>query len=129
MGLALWEDPDLPARAFSTLQVTPRTIVAQIAEVANAHQVQGLVVGLPLRLDGREGHASRRARKIAVELERATGLSVALQDERLTTMQAQTERVAAGVKGRAGIDARAAAIVLQTYVDGERVRRRGDHGE
>lgn len=129
VGLAIWDDPELPARALSTLEVTPGTMVTRIAEAAKAQGATALVVGLPLRLDGREGHASRRARKVASELARVTGLSVALQDERLTTVQAHAERIAAGVKGRAGIDARAAAILLQTFVDRQNVRWRKPNGE
>jgi putative Holliday junction resolvase len=117
VGVAVWDDPELPARPLTTLEVTPETIVARIAELATREQATELVVGLPLRLDGREGTASRRARRLAAALGTATGLHVVLQDERLTTSQAHTHRLMAGAKGRAGVDARAAAILLQTFVD------------
>jgi RNase H-fold protein (predicted Holliday junction resolvase) len=45
---------------------------------------------------------------------------VVLWDERLTTMQAERTRRERGVKGRVGIDAEAAAILLQSYVDARR---------
>jgi putative Holliday junction resolvase len=120
VGVAVWDDPDVPARPLCTLEVTSKTVVAQIAEVARENAAAELVVGLPLRLDGREGVASRKARKLATALRRATGLPVALQDERLTTAQAHAHRMMAGVKGRPDIDAHAAAIVLQTFVDARR---------
>jgi putative Holliday junction resolvase len=126
VGIAVWDDPELPARPLTTLEVTPETTVARVAALAAQEQATELVVGLPLRLDGREGLASRKARRMATALARATGLPVALQDERLTTAQAHTHRVMAGVKGRAGIDARAAAILLQTFVDARRTRWPGN---
>lgn len=129
VGVAIWDDPDLPARPLETLTVTPDSVVSRIAEVAARERATELVVGLPLRLDGREGAAARRARRVAEALARVTGLPVSLQDERLTTAQAHVHRALAGVKerrGREAIDARAAAIVLQTFVDGRRARWRRD---
>jgi putative Holliday junction resolvase len=115
VGLAVFDDPDLPARPLATIDVTPDTAVKRIAARVLAEGATGVVVGLPLKLNGREGTASRNARRFAELLARATKLPVDLQDERLTTVQAHGNRIAAGQKGRDGIDSRAAAILLETY--------------
>lgn len=126
VGVAVWDDPELPARPLATLEVSPDERVAKIAALARREGATELVVGLPLRLDGREGASARAARRVAEALAKATKLPVSLQDERLTTTQAHAQRIAAGVKGRSGIDARAAAILLQTFVDAREARWRRD---
>lgn len=115
VGLALIDDPELSAKPLDTVVVTAETAVKRVATRVLAEGATQLVVGLPLRLDGREGTASRGARRFAEALAKATKLPVALQDERLTTVQAHGNRIAAGKKGREGIDARAAAILLDTW--------------
>jgi putative Holliday junction resolvase len=117
VGVAVWDDPDLPARPLATLTVTAANVVESIAALAQREGADQLVVGLPLRLDGREGTASRSARRVAKQLAARTRKPVALQDERLTTAEAHAHRKLAGARGREGVDARAAAILLQTYVD------------
>lgn len=124
VGVALFDDPELPARPLETVEVTEKTLLVALLRVAREQRATGLIVGLPLRLDGREGLASRKARLVAEQLRARSGLPVALQDERLTTAQAHGNRIAAGVKDREGIDARAACILLQTWIDTQRRRKR-----
>jgi putative Holliday junction resolvase len=59
--------------------------VARLAAVIREREVAGLVVGLPLNMDGSEGPMAQAARALARNLEKAFGLPVHLQDERLTT--------------------------------------------
>ncbi len=115
VGLAVLDDPELPARPFDTVEVTPDTAVKRVAARLIEAGATAVVVGLPLRLSGQEGTASRNARRFAQLLEKATRLPVDLLDERLTTVQAHVHRLAAGQRGRDGIDARAAAILLDTW--------------
>jgi putative Holliday junction resolvase len=117
LGVALWDDPELPARPLETVSVTSSTLVDAIVHVIDREKADEVVIGLPLRLDGREGLASRHARRVAKAISARVKIPVHLEDERLTTAQAHTHRVMAGKKGREGIDARAAAILLQTFVD------------
>lgn len=120
LGVALWEEEGVPARPQGTVPVTRATLIARMLAVIEREKPDEIVIGLPLRLDGREGLASRDARKVAIAVAVRAGLPVHLEDERLTTVQAHAHRVLAGQKGRAGIDAHAAAIVLQTFVDRRR---------
>ncbi len=115
VGLAVLDDPELSARPFATVEVTPDTAVKRVAARLLAEGATSVVVGLPLRLSGQEGTASRNARRFAHLLAKATGLPVELLDERLTTVQAHGNRIAAGRRGREGIDERAAAILLDTW--------------
>lgn len=121
IGLALHDDPDLDARPAGTLDIKGiKDPIAALADRAVALGAHELVVGLPLNMNGTDSPSSRGARKAAAALKRRLKLPVHLWDERLTTTQAQRARVARGVKGREGIDAEAAAILLQAFVDARR---------
>jgi putative Holliday junction resolvase len=115
----------------SPVAVIPATHVeglwAQIQQQIDSLHPQRLVVGLPRHLDGTEGEAARMAREFAAEAGRRTGLPVDLWDERLTTVAAERTMIAAGTrrnKRRQTIDAAAAAIMLQGWLDSRRNRRR-----
>ena len=93
-----------------------------IAGIARAHGATLVVVGLPRSLSGREGPAAVAARAEAAALAAvAPDLAVVLHDERLTTVEAQRSLDVAGVRrarGRAVIDKIAAAVMLQSFLDG-----------
>lgn len=96
--------------------------LAQIATQCEQLGVVQIVVGLPLRLDGSEGEAARRARRFADKLKARTGLAVAMWDERLTSRAAGRVLGEAGVRGskrRQSVDPIAAALILQGYLDAE----------
>ena len=88
----------------------------------------GIVVGLPSHLDGRPHEHAGRVRAIAEALELRTGLAVTLQDERLTSVEAE-QRLALRErdwrKRKARLDAAAAAIILQDYLDAQLGAREG----
>jgi putative Holliday junction resolvase len=98
-----------------------RTTAAEIARLrAEEDGVSALVVGLPRRLDGSANDMTARVRIFAEELGRLTGLPVTLQDERLTSREAES-RLALRIKDwrdrKTRLDAAAAAIILQDYLD------------
>jgi putative Holliday junction resolvase len=92
--------------------------IAQLA--AEEDGVAGLVVGRPARLDGTPTEMTARVETFAEALGRATGLVVALQDERLSSREAES-RLALRERDwrarKARLDAAAAAVILQDYLD------------
>ena len=76
--------------------------------------LSGVVVGLPRNMDGTIGPIARRSLELVVRLRRELPLAVQLWDERLTS--AQIERSPAG-RGSGPIDDRAAALILQSFLD------------
>ena len=79
-----------------------------------------IVVGLPLRLDGTPTDQTARARELAARLETVTGLPIVLQDERLTSREAEQRlalRMTDWRQRKEKLDAAAAAIILQDYLD------------
>jgi putative pre-16S rRNA nuclease len=102
-----------------------RKLVARLTDLAREEKITCFVVGLPRRLDGREGSAARRARKFAADLSRASGVEVELVDERLTTREAVGRLRERGLDARAArtlVDSEAAAILLQSWLDQQRVK-------
>lgn len=99
--------------------------IGEVLRLAREWGVEELVVGLPLRLDGSRGPEAERAERFARRLEQATGLPVRLQDERLTTREAERALLAADLsrrRRRQVIDKTAATLLLQTYLASRRLR-------
>ena len=84
--------------------------LARLAALARDHDVERVVVGLPLTLAGEEGQQARATREFAARLGELISVPVELHDERLTTKQA--ERTGGG----ADADSRAAAHLLEAYL-------------
>lgn len=118
------------ARSVGSLAVPDSAVpaghdsVARVIAKALEHDIDEIVVGLPLRLDGTEGPAAQTARAWALTLASHTNLPVRLVDERLSTVQAQRGLHEAGRSVRTSrdrIDSASAVIVLQAVLEyGER---------
>ena len=66
----------------------PEKALADLVQLAKEHGVEQLVVGLPRNMDGTEGPRAELCRQFAAQMEEATGIPVALWDERRTTVEA-----------------------------------------
>jgi len=100
-----------------------------IARLVAEEEAVGVLVGLPLNMDGTRGPAARAAEEEAAALGRLLEVPVELVDERLTTVTA--ERVLLGQGKRAParrrvVDQTAAAVLLQAWLDGAAGRRARD---
>ena len=88
--------------------------------VIDDEDVGGLVLGLPIHLNGTEGQKAREVRVFAQWLAKATGLEPCFWDERFTTVEAENHLLAAGLTNKRRKERRdriAAQILLQTYLD------------
>ncbi|MFN8675331.1 MAG: Holliday junction resolvase RuvX [Thermomicrobiales bacterium] len=107
----------------------------RILETARAQGADVIVIGLPMGLSGREGPQAATVRAFAESLGTASddALEIVFWDERLTSTMAERALEAQGRRKnrRSGeIDAMAAAVILQGYLDAERnsFRQRSPHG-
>jgi putative Holliday junction resolvase len=90
------------------------------ALIVREHEIDRIVIGLPLHTGGREGTSASLARTWGDWLAAATKLPVTYFDERYTTSEAEDSLIAAGLKRakRKGLrDMLAARILLQNYLD------------
>ncbi len=122
IGLALADDVLRAARALKAVERRDEaTDLGAIGSVAREYEVTQAVVGLPLNMDGSEGPSARLARNFAPRLATALGVPVDLFDERLSTFEAEDRLRSRGVSARdmkALVDAEAAAVILQGWLDG-----------
>ena len=127
IGVAMSDGTGTLARPVGTLRplaLDERAVQMASDEIARLAAeeggVDGIVVGLPRRLDGSPNDMTPKVTMFAERLRARTGLPVALQDERLTSREAES-RLAMREKDwrarKAKLDAAAAAIILQDYLD------------
>ncbi len=93
--------------------------IADIARLAQEHQVGQIVVGLPRNMDGSEGPRAALCREFADRLREATGLEVTMWDERRTTVEAHnilSQHNYHGKKRKQTVDAVAATLILEGYL-------------
>jgi putative Holliday junction resolvase len=126
IGLAVSDETALLARPWQTVSAKPTPaesaalIAERIAGDTELGPVGAIVVGLPRRLNGADTDQTEAARACARALGEITGLPVHLQDERLSSHEAE-ERLATRERDwrrrKAQLDAAAAAVILQDYLD------------
>jgi putative pre-16S rRNA nuclease len=93
---------------------------AQLLALAADRRAIGIVLGLPINMDGSEGPRAQSTRAFARNLEKLTQLPIALWDERLSTAAVEREMIEADVsraKRKAVIDEHAAVFILQGALD------------
>ncbi len=120
IGLAICDGAQRIASPLRTV-ANPGSVagaVEQVRKAARDEGAAGLVVGLPVNMDGSDSEQTRRARAFADALAVAAGLPVELVDERLTTYEAGVRMRAlkgAGKRDKDRRNALAAQVILETY--------------
>lgn len=125
-GVAIADELDISA---SPIGFVPRggDDLAELRALIARYGITRLVVGLPSSLSGREGMQAADVRAYADSLAAELGLPIAYWDERLTSTMAERSLIDSGArrsKRKEQIDAVAAAIMLQSYLDARANRRR-----
>jgi putative Holliday junction resolvase len=119
VGLALSDETHLLA---TPLRVLVRAaglapVMDAIVDVVRREGVTHVVIGLPLNADGSAGKQAKRAQDFARVAEKVCQVPVTLWDERLSTREAELIARAQGKRARKDLDAVAAAVILQDYLD------------
>ena len=121
IGVAVSDPLGITAQPLCVVE--RRAVKADIAAIQHAlatYEVATVVAGLPLEMSGREGAQAESVRKFCARFAQATGLAVAYQDERLTSVQSERLLESAGVRReqrRGLLDKMAAALILQAWLD------------
>ncbi|MDQ1560649.1 MAG: putative pre6S rRNA nuclease [Pyrinomonadaceae bacterium] len=120
VGVAVSDELQLTTHPLPPLGRTNwKKLLRQITDLRHSFDAQGVVIGLPLNLDGSEGDAAQEARRIARNLSLSLSVPVHLQDERLTSHAAEASLREAGVQGdelTARLDSEAAALILRDFI-------------
>lgn len=104
-------------------------LISKICELSQQHRVERFVVGLPKNMDSSEGERAVKCKEFAAKLEEATEIKVVMRDERLTTVSAHNVLNTTNVRGKkrkAVVDAVAAVMILQEYLDYRRLNPQAD---
>jgi putative Holliday junction resolvase len=115
-------DPDQTVAVPVGVHVEGRdgSIFAFLRDLVAERQAVGVVIGLPLTADGRETDLTARVRRFAMRVGEELGLPVHLVDERYSSQEAERAIALRGRPARRGeVDAAAAQIILQSYLDGQ----------
>lgn len=121
IGVAI-SDPDaIIAQPKGYVDAEPRkACLKQIADTCKDQQIGAIVIGLPKHMNGDEGKSAQAARKLGSDLTEITSLPIEFIDERLTSVSANNFLTEGNIKGpekKEKVDAVAAAIILQNYLD------------
>lgn len=122
IGVAISDEMGLIA---SPLTMVPRQgpVSKDVRALIDRYGIVRVVVGLPVGLSGREGPQAAVIRSYAEHLREELSVPMDYWDERLTTSIAQQHLIAGGVrrdKRKQQVDAMAAAVMLQGYLDRQR---------
>ena len=121
VGVAVSDVEQRYAAPLSTIvRSSAKGDMVALVRLVEENAAAGLVVGLPVHMSGDEGGKAKQAREFGVWAGRTAGLPVTYWDERHTSTIAEGRLLAAGVsekKRKAKLDALAAQVMLQSYLD------------
>ena len=101
-------------------------VVDRLAQLIQEHRPDEVVLGFPKNMDGTDGREADLYRELAAELEEVTGMKIVLWDERRTTIDAHQILFNQGKDGRKRkkiVDAMAASLILENYLDFKRMKQ------
>lgn len=104
-------------------------VLEELARLVGQYRVDELVMGFPRNMDGTEGPRAQLYRDFARQVEQVTGLSPVLWDERRTTVDAHRILFESGKnakKRKQTVDAVAASLILEGYLDFRRLQKSRD---
>ncbi len=125
-GVAISDPTGFLAGTTTTIHSRKAEVVLEeLARLVREHRVEQLVMGFPRNMDGTEGPRAQLYRDFAAQVAQVTGLEPVLWDERRTTVDAHRILFDAGKnakKRKKTVDAVAAALILEGYLDFRRIR-------
>ena len=121
-GLAICDADETIAAPLAVIQ-TQRELLRKIADIVRTQNVQAIVLGMPLNMDGSEGSQTRLVLKFAEQIKQHLDVPIHLQDERLSSFSAEEKLAPAEFtrsKKRKRLDAVAAAAILEAFLQAKK---------
>ncbi|MCC8072929.1 MAG: Holliday junction resolvase RuvX [Clostridiales bacterium] len=120
-GIAFCDKNEVLASAYTVIheRYVPK-LVDKICEIAESEKPELIVVGLPRNMDGSYGFRCDECKNFGKTVEEKSGISVAYEDERLTTVIAHDMLSSNNVRGKKrknSVDAVSAVVILQSFID------------
>ncbi len=125
-GVALSDPTGFMAGTATTIHSRKEEVVLdELKKLVESHRVDEIVMGFPRNMDGTEGPRAQLYRDFAAKVEALTGKTPVLWDERRTTVDAHRILFESGKnakKRKKTVDAVAASLILEGYLDFKRLR-------
>lgn len=120
IGVAISDELCLIAQPLMTiLRTGGGKEIDEIKKIVHDYNVYRIVIGLPLRFNGRESTMSQKSMMFGEQIKKATGINIEYYDERLTTKEIDRRMIEAGVrrqKRKKDADKFAACVILQSFL-------------
>lgn len=130
MGVAGCDGTGLIATGLTTIYRTSwAEDIEQLKDLIEEREIEILIIGLPYNLDGTVGFQAKQVQKFANKISSSLQLPIEYVDERLTSVEAEAQLKAQknfSTRNKGAVDRRAAAIILQQWLDMRRVKRMKD---
>ena len=127
VGLAVSDELGMMALPLDILSVqSSRQVIGDVLRLCHEKQVAGIVVGMPLNMDGSRGPAVEAVERFVLELRRQGDRAVEVWDERMSSRQVERMLIDADVsraKRKGIVDKLAAQVILQSYLDANEMNR------
>jgi putative holliday junction resolvase len=122
IGIAVSDELKVIAQPLEYILAEPAAnFLARLKELIRDKEVELILIGMPRNMDGTYGPAAQKVQEFVAELKTALTVPLKLWDERLTSAQANRVLIQGNVrrdKRKEKVDKMAAAILLQSYLDG-----------
>jgi putative Holliday junction resolvase len=126
IGVAVSDDLLISTRRLQSLTRSSwKQLLRDVSQLAQRFDAKTLVIGLPLRLDGEAGSAAQEVERTAQKFARSLDLPVYLQDERLTSVEAEERLRSEGLSPSqivTLVDSEAAVVILNDFISGGQKR-------
>ena len=120
IGIAVSDELRITVTALDRLERRSwKDLLKGVAAIIESYDARALIIGLPLNLDGTRGQAAGEAARIAANFRKSLNVPVFLQDERLTSLAAESEMRNQGLEHgeiRRRVDSESAAIILRDFI-------------
>jgi putative Holliday junction resolvase len=121
IGVALSDPSEILASPLKTIiRVSDDAAIREIVSLVKKNTISKIVVGLPYSLNGSIGPQAEKVLSFTRQIAQVTDVEIVMQDERLTSVSANQKLREAGKKGsklKNEMDAAAATVILQSYLD------------
>ncbi len=119
-GVAISDELHMAVRAIQSLKSSNwKKLLSSVQELISEFDAKALVIGLPLSLDGQERSAAIKAREVARKFSLSLDVPVYMQDERLTSHEANESLQSAGYRSseiKSRLDSEAAIVILLDFI-------------
>lgn len=122
IGVAVSDELGMIASPVATIDARG-DVTAEVRTLVEKYSISKIIVGLPIGMSGREGPQATEVRSVADKLGEALSIEIIYSDERLSSAMANQALIGQGTrrdKRKQHIDAMAAAVILQGYLDNQR---------